>query len=131
MRGSVFYHQARGRWNVEIDYGYVGGRRKRTRRSFKSRKDAIMWLTSAMKAKQDGIPIADGRTRLGDFLDNWLSSVIQPSKRAAGNEGQLRGQRSACTSSPRWDIIDSSICAINTSRLSSMNVGQLAADARP
>lgn len=80
--GSVFFHEQRQRWCVDIDYGYVNGKRKRVRRFFKTRREATAYLTSALKARQDGTPPPDGRTRLGDHLDQWMAMVVSPSDRA-------------------------------------------------
>ncbi len=80
--GSVFYSQSRARWFAEVDYGIVNGRRKRTRRSFTTRREAAVHLAAALRAQAEGLPAPDGRTRLDTFVDHWLQDVVVPSTRA-------------------------------------------------
>lgn len=84
--GGIFFIEARDRWAAELDYGYVAGKRKRVRRTFRSRREASAWLTSALKAQAEGVPAPDGRTKLGDFAQRWLIDVVEPSDRRANTK---------------------------------------------
>jgi len=88
--GSVFRIASRDRWCAEVDYGYVNGRRKRVRRSFKTRKEAAAFLSAAIRSKQEGSPTPDGRTCLADYMASWLSEVIEPSQRAESTKVSYR-----------------------------------------
>lgn len=73
--GSI-YKRADGRWcaTVSVD----GGKRK----SFygKTRQIVARELATALKARQDGLPLPAERQTLGQFLTGWLESV-RPSLR--------------------------------------------------
>ncbi|WP_239382635.1 site-specific integrase [Frankia sp. CIT1] len=80
--GSVYWREDRQRWVLEIDYGYVNGKRKRTVRYFRSQEEAIEEQTKVRTAQLEGAAPLDRRSRFDDFLDYWLGEVVEPSDRA-------------------------------------------------
>lgn len=88
--GSVYWREDRQRYVVELDLGYVDGRRKRPVRTFKTEKEAIRYLTQARQKLATGEPLADARVRFGDFLDHWLEQVVEPSKRKPATKASYR-----------------------------------------
>lgn len=88
--GSVYWREDRQRWVVELDLGYVDGRRKRPVRTFKTEREAIRYLAQARQKLATGEPLTDGRVRFGDFLDHWLEQVVEPSKRKPATKASYR-----------------------------------------
>jgi len=86
--GSI-YKRADGRWAASVSLG--NGRRK----SFygRTREEVASRLTSALKAKQDGLPLVGERQTVGQFLAHWLENSVKPSVRDStfrGYESKLR-----------------------------------------
>ncbi|WP_241255975.1 tyrosine-type recombinase/integrase, partial [Candidatus Protofrankia californiensis] len=75
---------------VEIDYGFVSGRRKRVPRYFKTQEEAIEEQRKARQAKSEGIANLDRRSRFGDFLTYWLEEIVKPSERAESTKSNYR-----------------------------------------
>ncbi len=44
----------------------------------RTREDAIRKMRAALRSVDEGLPIVDGRTTLGDFLDRWLKDSVKP-----------------------------------------------------
>jgi len=88
--GSVYWREDRQRWMVELDLGYVDGRRKRVVRSFLKERDAIRHLAQARQKLVTGEPVTDARRRFGDVLDHWLAQVVEPSKRKPSTKASYR-----------------------------------------
>lgn len=88
--GSVYWREDRQRWMVELDLGYVDGKRKRMLRSFKTEREAIRFLAQARQKLANGEPMADGRMRFDEVIDHWLTQVIEPSKRSPNTKASYR-----------------------------------------
>lgn len=88
--GSVYWREDRQRWVVELDLGYIDGRRKRPVRTFKTEREAIRYLAQARQKLATGEPLADARVRFSDFLDHWLEQVVEPSKRKPATKASYR-----------------------------------------
>lgn len=88
--GSIYWREDRQRFVVELDLGYVDGRRKRPVRTFKTEKEAVKYLAQARQKLATGEPLADARVRFGDFLDHWLDQVVAPSKRKPATKASYR-----------------------------------------
>ncbi len=88
--GSIYWREDRQRWVVEIDYGFVSGRRKRVPRYFKTQEEAIEEQRKARQAKSEGIANLDRRSRFGDFLTYWLEEIVKPSERAESTKSNYR-----------------------------------------
>ena len=78
--GSI-YQRDDGRWVAAVDLGYVDGKRKRKPIYGKTRAEVAHKLTTALKAKQDGLPLTGERQTVAAYLTTWLESV-RPSVRA-------------------------------------------------
>lgn len=79
--GSI-YKRADGRWAAVIHLGYEGGRRRRKAFYGPTRQAVAERLAEALKARQDGLPLAGDRQTVRQYLDGWLASV-RPSLRPA------------------------------------------------
>lgn len=77
--GSI-YKRADGRWVGVVHLGYEGGRRRRKHIYGKTRQDVARRLATAIKARQDGLPLPSDRDTVESFLGQWLKSV-RPSLR--------------------------------------------------
>lgn len=77
--GSI-YHRSDGRWTAVVSVGYEGGRRRRKAFYGRTRQEVARKLTTALKAKEDGLGLPQERETVGRFLRSWLESV-QPSLR--------------------------------------------------
>jgi len=73
--GTV-YKRADGRWAAAVTL--PNGRRKYFYAA--TRQEVARKLTAALKARQDGLPLASGRETVGAFLRTWLEA-IRPSVR--------------------------------------------------
>lgn len=71
-----------GRWEARISLGYDGGKLRRKCVYGKTRKEAQEKLTALLAATQRGLPVSKSeRTTVEAFLNEWLSTVVEPSKR--------------------------------------------------
>ncbi len=75
-----------GTWEAKISLGYqvgLDGTPKRVRKSFygKTRKEVSAKLNKALEDHWHGLPVAVERQTVGQYLDRWLSDVVQPSVR--------------------------------------------------
>ena len=77
--GSI-YKRIDGRWVGVVHLGYEGGHRRRKAIYGKTRQDVARKLATALKAKQDGLPLPGDRETCESFLGQWLESV-RPSLR--------------------------------------------------
>jgi integrase len=78
--GSI-YRRADGRWVAAVSLDH--GRRKAL--YGKTRQEVAHKLAVALKARQDGLPLAGDRQTVGQYLTTWLESV-QPSLRPRTHE---------------------------------------------
>ena len=61
-----------GRWVGVISLGYGSGKRKRKSFYGETRREVQENLTAALRAHQQGMPVAPERQTVGQFLDDWL-----------------------------------------------------------
>lgn len=78
--GSI-YKRKDGRWAASIHLGYEGGSRRRKTYYGKTRREVQAKLTAALRAHQQGLPIASARQTVGQFLVRWLEDSARPSLR--------------------------------------------------
>lgn len=78
--GSI-HHRTDGRWVAVVHLGYDGGRRRRKSFYGKSRAEVAKRLTAALRAHEQGLPLAPERLTVGVFLQRWLTQSAQPSLR--------------------------------------------------
>ena len=82
-RGSTqgtIHRRKDGRWVAAISLGYAGGRRRRKYLYAKTRQAVASKLATAIKTRQDGLPLPSERETLRVFLREWLTTV-EPSLR--------------------------------------------------
>jgi len=72
-----------GRWWGRVDLGWVNGKRKRKAVYGKTRAEVSAKLTRQLRDQQQGLPPAEERQTLGQFLERWLDQVARPSVREA------------------------------------------------
>jgi integrase len=71
-----------GRWEARLSLGYEGGKAKRKCFYGKTRREAQEKMTAAMRTHQMGLPVnADERKSMAVFLDDWIETVVKPSRR--------------------------------------------------
>lgn len=78
--GSI-YQRKDGQWVGSISLGHEGGRRRRKTVYGKSRREVQEKVTKLRYQQHRGLPVADDRRPLADFLDEWLNDVVRPSTR--------------------------------------------------
>ncbi len=78
--GSIYKRNDR-RWVAVVSLGYRRG--KRWRKSFygDTRKEVQEKLTAALRAHQQGLPVAPERQTFGQFLERWLANSVKPTVR--------------------------------------------------
>jgi len=69
--GSIYQRRSDGRWVGSISLG--NGKRKPI--YGKTRQDVAKKLTTALKVRQDGLPIVGERQTVSSFLSTWLDTV--------------------------------------------------------
>jgi integrase len=74
--GSI-YQRDDGRWVACVTLGYEAGKRKRKTYYCKTQKEALDKLSIARHSLQQGLPIADERQTLGQFLTRWLQDYAK------------------------------------------------------
>jgi integrase len=60
---------------ARVDLGYRDGRRVRKYYYGATRRQVAEQLTTALRTKQQGLPLADERQTVGQYLDRWLREV--------------------------------------------------------
>ncbi len=78
--GSI-YKRRDGRWTAAVSLGYKDGKRWRKTFYGKSRREVREKLSTALRAHQQGLPVAPERQTVGQFLERWLSDSVKPSVR--------------------------------------------------
>jgi integrase len=78
--GSI-YKRDDGRWVAVLNLGYAGGKRRRKSFYGDTRKEVQEQLTAALRAQQQGLPIANDKQTVDQFMRKWLDDVIQPPRR--------------------------------------------------
>ena len=84
--GSI-YKREDGLWVCVIDLGIVSGKRKRKYLYGDTRKEVSEKLKIALRAQQQGLPIALERQTVEHFLQTWLSDSARPKTRATTYRG--------------------------------------------
>lgn len=77
--GSIF-KRGDDRWAATITLGYVGGKRQRKTFYGDTRKEVQEQLTAALRAQQQGLPVANDRQTVGEFLARWLDESVKGKK---------------------------------------------------
>ena len=79
--GSISQRQSDGLWTARVDLGYVNGKRTRKQIYGKTRKEVAEKLKVLLRDQQQGLPIAVERQSVAQFLEQWLTKKIAPSRR--------------------------------------------------
>jgi len=80
---GTIYQRKDGRWESAAYFLTTSGERKRIRVYAKTRQEAREKLMEAQAQASRGIPVPDKTWRLGDYLDQWLESVVRQHRRPA------------------------------------------------
>jgi len=72
--GSI-YKRSDGRWEGQIDLGYVGGRRMRKSVYGRTRREVQEKLRKLLTDLDRGLPVLDERTTVAEYLRAWLQAV--------------------------------------------------------
>lgn len=78
--GSV-YQRNDGRWVAVVSIGYEGGKRRRKSFYANTRREVVAKKTAALRALQQGEPLADDSVTVGAFLARWLNESAKPTLR--------------------------------------------------
>lgn len=78
---GTLYRRKDGRYEAAVYVLTASGARKRIRVYAKTRAEVHEKLVTFQRQAHQGIPVADESKRLGEYLDYWLTSVVQSSKR--------------------------------------------------
>lgn len=74
--GSI-YRRDDGRWVASVTLGYEGGKRKRKSFYGETRREVQEQLTKALRDLQQGLPIANERQTVAEFLERWLAESVK------------------------------------------------------
>jgi len=77
------YRRADGVWCASLDLGYAGGKRRRKVVYGKTRPAVAEKLAAMNQARSSGRPLVDDSRRLGDYLEHWLSELIEQDRKPA------------------------------------------------
>ena len=72
-----------GRWIARLDLGYINGKRKVKAVYGKTRKEVAEKLREEQQRRAYGITTAPSRYTVAQFLEQWLTEVVAPTKRAS------------------------------------------------
>lgn len=72
---GTIYQRSDGRWEGQVDLGYVNGRRVRKSVYGRTRREVQEKIRRLLEERARGLPVVDERTTLGAFLEQWLESV--------------------------------------------------------
>lgn len=78
---GTIYRRKDGRYEAAAYLLTTNGRRKRIRVYAKSHAEAHEKLTEAMATAHAGVPVPDRQTKLADYLDYWLATIVRPNRR--------------------------------------------------
>ncbi|MFZ4509038.1 MAG: site-specific integrase [Fimbriimonas sp.] len=70
-----------GRWEARVTIGYEGGKLRRKSLYGKTRKEVQEKMTVILRQVQQGLPVANDRMTVAGLLEDWLQTVVAPSKR--------------------------------------------------
>lgn len=79
--GGIYQRKSDGRWVGSVHLGWEDGKRKRKVVYGKDRAEVSRKVTKLLHDHQQGLPIQTRETRLGDFLDAWLTDSVAPTVR--------------------------------------------------
>jgi integrase len=72
----VYYDRTKKLWVGAIDYGAVGGQRRRKVVKAKAKADMLAKLNLAQTRQRAGLPAADDSVTVGEWLDWWLDHLL-------------------------------------------------------
>ena len=78
--GAIFYREDRKRWVASVDLGWEGGKRRRRDLYGKTRREVAEKLARALQAQREGRELPPERTMVGPFLDDWLETIVKPTR---------------------------------------------------
>lgn len=74
--------RADGLWVGRVSLGYDAGKRRRKVVCGKTRREAAERLTTVLRSRQQGLPVATERLTVAAYLERWIASV-KPNVRAS------------------------------------------------
>jgi integrase len=83
---GTIYRRKDGRYEAAIMLMTRTGQRKRFRVCAKTRQEAHDKLVTAQMQAQQGTPIPDTSSQLGEYLNYWLENVVRPNRRPSTYE---------------------------------------------
>lgn len=89
--GSVF-QRADGLWAVQIDLGYVNGKRHRPVKYARTQREAIALGKEMERRHHDGLPAIDSSQKLSGYLHWWLDNVVEVSDLAPRTKASYRAE---------------------------------------
>jgi integrase len=72
--GSI-YKRSDGRWVAVVDLGWQDGKRRRKSIYGRTRKEVADRLPTVLKARQDGMLIANETDKVGEYFNDWLNAT--------------------------------------------------------
>lgn len=81
--GSIYWLDDRQRWCASVSLGFEGSRRRRKYVYGKTREEVQRRMHALQHDLDKGMPLANDRMTLGQFLDRWLADVVKPTLRAS------------------------------------------------
>src|SRR5262245_9977490 len=75
--GSIYHQKTRGRYVA----AYVDATGKRQYLYAQTRSAVADKLHDALQARKNGLPVADQRLQLADYLNDWLANTVKPARR--------------------------------------------------
>jgi len=78
--GSIFKRRD-GRWAAVVNIGWRDGKRHRKYFYGETRSDVQKELTAALRAQDQGLPVAPERQTVKHFLTSWLADSVRPTVR--------------------------------------------------
>lgn len=89
--GGLYFDEHKHLWVGAIDLGRDGtGKRHRIKVTARTRAQARMKLSEVRRTVQDGLPLGDQRTTVGQFLDDWLEHGLTPTARSINTVDNYR-----------------------------------------
>lgn len=76
--GAIF-EVANGRYRAVLDLGWQGGKRVRKTWTCTTRREAAAKLRAALRLREDGFEVPDGKLTVSEFLERWLTEAVAPS----------------------------------------------------
>jgi integrase len=89
--GGLYFDEHKRLWVGALDLGRDGtGARQRIKITGRTKAEARTKLSEARRKVEDGLPLGDNRTTVGQFLDDWLKNGLPSSAKSANTIDNYR-----------------------------------------